>query len=172
VIHGQVLDVTGFLDVRLESLSSQLANCKLNNETQSHPGGASIILKYAGDDATRAFDEVHKPETLTRNLSTDCFLGTLDPANAFATHSNKTAEGLRLEEERKRLPPLDRLLTLDDFEVGFLCLDKMAIAIPYLLLFFRLWPGKSCQGTLLDFGHRELMTNVVSLIPTLQPSSF
>ena len=38
VIHGKVYDITSFLE--------------------AHPGGAKILLKYAGADSTRAFDMV------------------------------------------------------------------------------------------------------------------
>ncbi|CAI7640901.1 unnamed protein product [Penicillium pancosmium] len=50
VIIGQtVYDITDFLD--------------------EHPGGASILLQYAGSDATEAFESIHQAEILTRHLS-------------------------------------------------------------------------------------------------------
>ena len=48
VVHEQAYDVTRFLD--------------------SHPGGAAVILKYAGQDATKAFDQVHSEDILHRYL--------------------------------------------------------------------------------------------------------
>lgn len=41
VIHGKVYDVTSFLS--------------------EHPGGAKIILNYAGKDATPGFEPIHSP---------------------------------------------------------------------------------------------------------------
>ncbi|KAI5285200.1 hypothetical protein KEM54_000751 [Ascosphaera aggregata] len=58
VIHDKVYDVTNFLP--------------------EHPGGAKIILKYAGKDATEAFDPVHPAGTLEENLSPDACLGIID----------------------------------------------------------------------------------------------
>ena len=40
-IHGKVYNVTSFLD--------------------DHPGGANIMVKYAGKDATQAFDQSAHP---------------------------------------------------------------------------------------------------------------
>ena len=39
---------------------------------------ASVILKYAGNDATTAYSEVHAPSVLSTNLHPDKFKGTLD----------------------------------------------------------------------------------------------
>ena len=33
-----------------------------------HPGGLAIIMKYAGKDATKAFDPIHPGDTLTKYL--------------------------------------------------------------------------------------------------------
>lgn len=49
VIHGKAYDVSDFLD--------------------EHPGGSAIILKYAGKDATKAFDPIHPGDTLTKYLA-------------------------------------------------------------------------------------------------------
>lgn len=49
VIHGKAYDVSDFLD--------------------EHPGGSGIILKYAGKDATKAFDPIHPGDTLTKYLA-------------------------------------------------------------------------------------------------------
>ena len=48
VINGNVYDLTDFID--------------------AHPGGANIILKYAGRDATEAFEPVHPSDTLEKHL--------------------------------------------------------------------------------------------------------
>lgn len=58
VIHGKAYDVTGFLN--------------------EHPGGAGIILKYAGKDATKAFDPIHPSDTLTKYLPEECYKGEVD----------------------------------------------------------------------------------------------
>lgn len=34
-----------------------------------HPGGASVILQYAGRDATKAYEAIHSAETLSKHLT-------------------------------------------------------------------------------------------------------
>lgn len=58
IIHGKAYDVTSFLD--------------------EHPGGSGIILKYAGKDATKAFDPIHPSDTLTKYLPPELHLGDVD----------------------------------------------------------------------------------------------
>lgn len=58
IIHDQVYDVTSFLP--------------------EHPGGSAIIMKYAGKDATKAFDPIHPSDTLTKYLPKECHLGPVD----------------------------------------------------------------------------------------------
>ncbi|KAJ7925918.1 hypothetical protein B0H13DRAFT_1973864 [Mycena leptocephala] len=48
IIQNSVYDVTDFL--------------------QEHPGGAKIILKYAGRDATSAYEPIHPPDALERTF--------------------------------------------------------------------------------------------------------
>ncbi|KAH8811265.1 mitochondrial cytochrome-like protein b2 [Xylogone sp. PMI_703] len=58
VIANRVYDVTSFLP--------------------EHPGGKGIILKYAGKDATKAYLEVHTPETAEQLLPPSSFKGMVD----------------------------------------------------------------------------------------------
>jgi len=55
IIKGRVYDLTSFLD--------------------SHPGGSSIVLKYAGRDATEAFEPVHPTDTLEKHLAPEYVFG-------------------------------------------------------------------------------------------------
>jgi len=48
VIEGEVYDVTDFLG--------------------EHPGGANIILRYGGKDATEEYLPVHSPGTIEKEL--------------------------------------------------------------------------------------------------------
>ncbi|KAK5278216.1 hypothetical protein LTR40_009435, partial [Exophiala xenobiotica] len=59
ILYGNVWDVTDFLS--------------------SHPGGANIILKLAGQDATEEYDPIHPPGTLEENLPESAKIGTIDP---------------------------------------------------------------------------------------------
>lgn len=58
VVHGKAYDVTHFLN--------------------EHPGGSAIILKYAGKDATKAFDPIHPGDTLVKYLPQKFHLGAVD----------------------------------------------------------------------------------------------
>ncbi|KAK6204510.1 FMN-dependent dehydrogenase-domain-containing protein [Scheffersomyces amazonensis] len=55
IIHGKVYDVSDFVD--------------------EHPGGAAVIVKFAGKDATKAFDPIHPGDTLTKYLAPKYHLG-------------------------------------------------------------------------------------------------
>lgn len=57
IIHGKVYDLTTFL--------------------AEHPGGEAVILKYAGKDATKAFEPIH-PKDILSTLPEGHFKGMLD----------------------------------------------------------------------------------------------
>ncbi|KAF8640425.1 hypothetical protein AX17_000091 [Amanita inopinata Kibby_2008] len=101
IIHNNVYDVTQFLP--------------------EHPGGAQIILKYAGKDATEPFDTFHAPDALERNLPPEKHLGPLVSDGAVVLNriqevKVKTSDQLRVEEAQKHKPPLNRILSLADME--------------------------------------------------------
>ncbi|KAF9452641.1 cytochrome b2 [Macrolepiota fuliginosa MF-IS2] len=102
IIQNNVYDVTEFLP--------------------EHPGGPKIILKYAGRDATAAYEPIHPPDALEKNLPLSKHLG---PISAQATqiltssqqNKRKTKDEQRVEEVAGRKPPLQRILSLRDIEV-------------------------------------------------------
>jgi L-lactate dehydrogenase (cytochrome) len=51
IINNTVYDITDFVD--------------------SHPGGSGILLKYAGRDATEAFEPLHRADTLESYLTSE-----------------------------------------------------------------------------------------------------
>ena len=63
IVHGRAFDVTEFLD--------------------EHPGGSKIILKYAGKDATEAYEPIHPPDTLDKYLPKDKHLGEVDMGTVY-----------------------------------------------------------------------------------------
>ncbi len=101
-------------------------------------GGAKIILKYAGKDATEEFEPIHPPGTLEDNLPAEKCLGPLDmssvkeiekPKDSVAVVKKEAAtpssSGERTKEPINKpksadaqgsLPPLDQVLSLHDFE--------------------------------------------------------
>lgn len=109
VIHGNVFDVTDFLP--------------------EHPGGQAIILKYAGADATEAYDPIHPPGTIEEYLPTQCHKGKVIESDMKLlqippqTQSKQASTSLQDQEGRKEAdpsssspPPLSSCLSLYDFE--------------------------------------------------------
>ncbi|PHH68544.1 hypothetical protein CDD80_7437 [Ophiocordyceps camponoti-rufipedis] len=92
VLYGNVYDVTDFLS--------------------SHPGGASIILKLAGRDATDEYDPVHPPGTLEENLKPEARLGRYDGEGAVVDKVEQKDHGGGEE------VPLTSLLNLDEIEAA------------------------------------------------------
>ncbi|TFK76971.1 hypothetical protein BDN72DRAFT_807271 [Pluteus cervinus] len=101
IIQNHVYDVTEFL--------------------AEHPGGAAIILKYAGRDATQVYEPIHPKDTLQKHLPSSKHLGPLD-VTATSTlaqardSQQKTKDELRVEAAKGNRPPLSRILSLADLE--------------------------------------------------------
>ncbi|KAJ5710662.1 hypothetical protein N7488_004818 [Penicillium malachiteum] len=91
VLYGKVYDVTDFLS--------------------SHPGGAKIILKLAGKDATEEYDPIHPPGILEEELKPEQCLGTVDVASM-----PKEEAPAKVQEPAQGPPPMESLLNLDDIE--------------------------------------------------------
>ncbi|KAI0059917.1 glyoxylate dehydrogenase [Artomyces pyxidatus] len=96
IVHGKVYDVTEFLD--------------------EHPGGSKIILKYAGKDATEAYEPIHPPDAITTNLPKEKHLGTVDPNTIVQVVKEVTEADLRRKMLMEARPPLEEILNLHDFE--------------------------------------------------------
>ncbi|KAL5480695.1 hypothetical protein ACEPAI_9635 [Sanghuangporus weigelae] len=101
IIRNEVYDVTGFLS--------------------SHPGGANIILKYAGKDATEAYEPIHPPSAIADNTPPVKHLGSLDAGSAHAISQAKkekkqTQDEIRVELAQQEKPPLSRVLNALEME--------------------------------------------------------
>ncbi|RDA84426.1 hypothetical protein CP532_2148 [Ophiocordyceps camponoti-leonardi (nom. inval.)] len=94
ILYGIVYDVTDFLS--------------------SHPGGANIILKLGGRDATEEYDPVHPPGTLEENLRPEARLGRVDPGSLSTTTKSAVATTTTTDAS----PTLASLLNLDDIEAA------------------------------------------------------
>ena len=97
IVSGNVYDVTEFLD--------------------DHPGGSAIILRYAGRDATEAYEPIHPPMALTDNLPKEKCLGPVDP-NTLTTETSRSPSSIA--KEKASLPPLGNMISLLDFEVSLI----------------------------------------------------
>ncbi|KAJ5443724.1 uncharacterized protein N7458_007596 [Penicillium daleae] len=91
ILYGKVYDVTDFLS--------------------SHPGGAKIILKLSGKDATEEYDPIHPPGILEEELKPEACLGTVDPNTV-----SKDETPAKPQEPAAGPPPMQNLLNLDEIE--------------------------------------------------------
>ncbi|KAJ5953669.1 hypothetical protein N7454_000565 [Penicillium verhagenii] len=91
ILYGKVYDVTDFLS--------------------SHPGGAKIILKLAGKDATEEYDPIHPPGILDEELKPEQCIGTVD-----ASTLPKEEVPVETQEPVQGPPPVESLLNLDEIE--------------------------------------------------------
>jgi L-lactate dehydrogenase (cytochrome) len=81
-----------------------------------HPGGSKIILKYAGRDATEAFEPIHPPDTLDKYLDKSKHLGEID-ITTLVKKSNEVDPDEQARQERIRQKPiLEQCYNLMDFE--------------------------------------------------------
>jgi len=94
-VHGKVYDVTPFLD--------------------EHPGGAGLLLKSAGGDATAAYESIHNPELISETLTEEALLGEIDTASLPSAPLSKEEEAKA--EDEPEYPPLSNIINVDDFEL-------------------------------------------------------
>jgi L-lactate dehydrogenase (cytochrome) len=76
-----------------------------------------VIFQYAGDDATKAFKEIHTLSILYENLSPGKCKGNLDPSTVDDLWMNPQRSGTNaaaVTKDRKK-PPLHSLLNIDDY---------------------------------------------------------
>ncbi|KAF8528928.1 FMN-dependent dehydrogenase-domain-containing protein [Hysterangium stoloniferum] len=97
IINNQVYDVTDFLP--------------------EHPGGSKIILKYAGKDASEAFDPIHPPGVIDAQLPKEKHLGVVNEKQMkLKKVAQKTMEELRMELEQRNKPPISKMHNVFDLE--------------------------------------------------------
>ncbi|KAH8818999.1 FMN-dependent dehydrogenase-domain-containing protein [Xylogone sp. PMI_703] len=94
VVDGKVYDMTKF--------------------TPEHPGGAEIILRYAGRDASNAYNEVHAPSLIKKSLPVSKHLGKLDP-NSITAQWLKPQPSVATASTPSGKPPLSTLINVHDF---------------------------------------------------------
>lgn len=95
VVDGQVYDMTSF--------------------APSHPGGAQIIYRHGGKDASDQYNAVHAPSLISKTLDAKHQVGTLDAQSAPADWN---PAGAATPEPSAGKPPLARIINLHDFEAA------------------------------------------------------
>ncbi|ODQ52508.1 hypothetical protein SAICODRAFT_93394 [Saitoella complicata NRRL Y-17804] len=96
IIHGKAYDVTNFLP--------------------DHPGGQAIILKYAGKDATAAYDPIHPPSIIAENLKPENHKGEVDMGSVAVESIEESPEEKERQARIADMPALEECLNLTDFE--------------------------------------------------------
>ncbi|KAL4809822.1 FMN-dependent dehydrogenase-domain-containing protein [Aspergillus unguis] len=96
VINGEVWDLTTFVP--------------------AHPGGSSIILKYAGRDATEAFLEIHALSIIRENVSSEHLKGLLDVSTITPEWTQPVTKKQPDPAPENEKPPLSSLINSYDFE--------------------------------------------------------
>ncbi|GME48319.1 putative transporter [Neofusicoccum parvum] len=96
VVNSKIWDVTDFLE--------------------KHPGGSGIILRYAGADATKAYDEIHAPGIIEETLPPETFKGTIKASSDTpppATPADESVPEQGKPEHGK--PELHKAICAEDF---------------------------------------------------------
>jgi L-lactate dehydrogenase (cytochrome) len=94
VLNGQAYDLTAFAD--------------------EHPGGAGIIMKYGGRDASKAFNPIH-PKDIVNTLPKSAHLGPVTPAEAPV--EAKADDDSDDETDENEIPDISMMVNVWDFEL-------------------------------------------------------
>ncbi|KAG8525542.1 uncharacterized protein KY384_009186 [Bacidia gigantensis] len=100
---------------------------KIYNITEyipSHPGGSEIILRYAGTDATAAYDEIHAPQIIEETLAPEKQIGLLDQSEVVILPEDQKSDIKQIERKTDGTmsgdtlpkPELHQLISVEDFE--------------------------------------------------------
>ena len=106
IIDNVVWDVTGF--------------------AEEHPGGAEIIVKSLGRDASTAYNAVHSPKMVLGYFGPSRIVGRLDEGGDLADSSSSRSQ---LITKNRPMTDLSTLVNLHDIErVALECLPPLARA--------------------------------------------
>ncbi|KXL47888.1 hypothetical protein M433DRAFT_63601 [Acidomyces richmondensis BFW] len=90
-IHGNVWDITSFLD--------------------EHPGGSSLLLSVAGQDATEQYETFHDADLVGNTLPEDARRGTINVATLMKGEVKPPSQ-----KYPRDVPPLRSMINLHDFD--------------------------------------------------------
>ncbi|EME45813.1 hypothetical protein DOTSEDRAFT_71489 [Dothistroma septosporum NZE10] len=95
-INGQVYDVTSFIP--------------------HHPGGASLILKLGGQDATEQYETFHDAGLVAKTLNASARKGSIDAASIPKVQPTSETRAVGDAAPAFKRPPLASMINLHDFE--------------------------------------------------------
>lgn len=96
IVNGKAYDVTEFLP--------------------EHPGGPGIIVKYAGKDATAAYEPIHPKGIIDENLKADKHKGEVDMSGVAKEVEEVDADEQARRQREANKPALEECFNLMDFE--------------------------------------------------------
>lgn len=96
VLNGNVYDLTEFM--------------------ASHPGGAKIIMLYAGKDALAIFNKFHAPSFIEKYLSPEQCLGPLIGEMEVAADITEMDDDAERQDNIANMPPISEVFRVSDFE--------------------------------------------------------
>ncbi|KAK6455264.1 cytochrome b2, mitochondrial precursor [Scheffersomyces xylosifermentans] len=96
VINGEVYDLTEFL--------------------ATHPGGARVILKYAGQDASLIFNKFHAQDVFKKFLPETAHLGPLIGEMELAPDITDLSDDSDRLDRIQHKPPINKVYNISDFE--------------------------------------------------------
>ncbi|KAI5954253.1 hypothetical protein KGF54_002028 [Candida jiufengensis] len=97
IVHDKAYDLTEFMP--------------------EHPGGEAIILKYGGKDATKVFDPVHPPDTLTKYLKPEFHKGEVEKRKIQPKKKQQTKTTVVKQEESSTSTNGRKIV--DEFDVEY-----------------------------------------------------
>ncbi|KKY23884.1 putative mitochondrial cytochrome b2 [Phaeomoniella chlamydospora] len=80
-----------------------------------HPGGAAIILKYGGRDATEPYNEIHAPSIIRDTLNPSKHIGSVDKSTITPEWQRPPPQATK-QLQRHEKPPLYSIINTFDFE--------------------------------------------------------
>jgi L-lactate dehydrogenase (cytochrome) len=87
----------------------------LTDFIEEHPGGEAIILKYAGRDASKVFNQLH-PRDIVNTLDEGTYLGPVFPVEARPEDDVKDDESDDEEVDSEEIPDISQMVNVWDFE--------------------------------------------------------
>ena len=118
-VRGKVYDVTGASaspPVCFSVQRNMLIYLSIDF-LDEHPGGAAVILKVAGADATAEYDAIHPPELIEETLPASSFKGEVDVSTLSQPKSKQPSADAQENADRNNgPPPLSSMINAHDFE--------------------------------------------------------
>lgn len=99
IVHSKVYDVSSFVN--------------------EHPGGSAIILKYAGTDATDAYNDIHAPGIIDDTLPRDCVIGAIEQQEMEQLQAETRAAAAQEEAAQQEQAALQATAVQEGLPIAF-----------------------------------------------------